>query len=79
MIKHLSPRSLAPRPVMNRETYLQVRGSSRYSAAEYKGVGNKRMTKNDRDRRKDMPALTAGDIFMGGYAGSVILMASDLI
>ena len=46
------------------------------------------MTKNERDRRKDMPALTAGDIFMGGYAGSagsfVILaplpiMASDLI
>ena len=52
-----------------RETYLQVRGSSRYSAAEYKGVGNKRMTKNERDRRKDMPALTAGDIFMGGHAG----------
>ena len=79
MIKHLSPRSLAPLPIMNRETYLQVRGSSRYSAAEYKGVGNKRMTKNERDRRKDMPALTAGDIFMGGHAGSVILMASDLI
>ena len=64
---------------MNRETYLQVRGSSRYSAAEYKGVGNKQMTKNERDRRKDMPALTAGDIFMGGHAGSVIFMASDLI
>ena len=37
------------------------------------------MTKNERDRRKDMPVLVAGDIFMGGYAGSVILMASDLI
>ena len=37
------------------------------------------MTKNERDRRKALPALTAGDIFMGGHAGSVILMASDLI
>ena len=37
------------------------------------------MTKNEIDRRKDMPALTAGDIFMGGHAGLVILMASDLI
>ena len=68
--KHLFT-SLAGPPTHyeQRETYLQVRGSSRYSAAEYKGVGNKRMTKNERDRRKDMPALTAGDIFMGGSRG----------
>ena len=28
---------------------------------------------------RNMPVLAAGDIFMGGYAGPVILMASDLI
>ena len=53
MASRLSPAG-PPTRCEQRETYLQVRGSSRYSAAEYKGVGNKRMTKNERDRRKDM-------------------------
>ena len=31
------------------------------------------------DKDQNLPVLAAGELFMGGHAGSVILMASDLI
>ena len=37
------------------------------------------MTKPFWTRTRNLPVLAAGELFMGGYAGPVILMASDLI